>query len=348
VSRFYFFCLAFDQMIKEGVKGDIAELGVYRGNTASIMAAMARRMGTLAYLIDTFEGFDPEDLKGIDAGHPMEFADTSLGTVRRLVGDDHVRYIKGHFPQSASQMPDDVSFCLVHIDCDLYAPISNALKYFYPRLLPGGYLIVHDYASLCWDGAERAVDEFFAAKPEAVIPLMDSCGSAVIRKLRSANLRSNWLIRKKCTLFGPDWTSAGQGNLLELLGDGWSDVEPDRVWGIGAAHVLHIAMESLPDEDVRVEADVEAALLSSRPSQSVDVFASGRHLARWEFSIRDNRAIRSATVPIACISMEDMGYPSIRLEFRPRSVVEFSQLDPASNDDRAHGLALFRIRRAAA
>src|SRR4051794_32998131 len=57
VSRFYFFCLAFDQMTKEGVKGDIAELGVHRGNTASVMAAMARRMGTLAYLIDTFEGF---------------------------------------------------------------------------------------------------------------------------------------------------------------------------------------------------------------------------------------------------------------------------------------------------
>src|SRR5205823_5041000 len=149
-------------------------------------------------------------------------------------------------------------------------------------------------------------------------------------------------------LFGPDWTSAGRGGLIELLGDGWSDVEPDRVWGIGATHVLHLAMESLPDEDVRVEADVEAALLSSRPSQIVDVFASGRHLERWDFSISDNRAIRSAAVPLACIAMDDLGYPSIRLEFRPHFVNALSKLDPGSNDDRAHGLALFRIRRAAA
>src|ERR1041385_26086 len=29
ISRFYFFCLAFDQLIKEGVRGDFAELGVF-------------------------------------------------------------------------------------------------------------------------------------------------------------------------------------------------------------------------------------------------------------------------------------------------------------------------------
>ena len=82
------------------------------------------------------------------------------------------------------QMPNDLKFALVHIDCDLYTPIVNALNYFYPRLMPGGYLIIHDYFSLAWDGAEKAVDEFFADKFEPVIPLTDGCGSAVIRKAR--------------------------------------------------------------------------------------------------------------------------------------------------------------------
>lgn len=48
ISRFYFFCLAFDQLIKEGVRGDVAELGTYQGNTASMLATMARRMGSTA------------------------------------------------------------------------------------------------------------------------------------------------------------------------------------------------------------------------------------------------------------------------------------------------------------
>lgn len=68
ISRFYFFCVAFDQLMKEGVRGDVAELGTYmgtyKGNTATVLAAMARRMGTTAWILDTFEGFNPDDLKG--------------------------------------------------------------------------------------------------------------------------------------------------------------------------------------------------------------------------------------------------------------------------------------------
>jgi hypothetical protein len=345
ISRFYFFCLAFDQMMKEGVKGDIAELGVYRGNTATLIAAMARRMGSTAYLLDTFEGFIEGDLVGIDAQHRAQFADTSLNTVQNLIGEDHVRYIKGHFPESALQVPDETVFCLVHIDCDLYSPIRSALQYFYPRLLPGGYLIVHDYASLCWDGAERAVDEFFADKPEAVLPLTDGGGSVAIRRCRPANVRLNWLVQKKLRLFHRDWTSAGGGGLIELLAGGWSGSEPDRVWGIGAVHVLEIVMDEIPEKEVRVDAEVEAALLSARPSQTVDVFASARHLATWKFSLLDNRAIRTVTVPANCISMGDIGHPVLQLEFKPQSVIALDKLDPHSKDDRAHGLALFRIRR---
>src|ERR1035438_4588533 len=44
ISRFYFFWLAFDQLTKEGVKGEFAELGTYKGNTATLLATMARRM----------------------------------------------------------------------------------------------------------------------------------------------------------------------------------------------------------------------------------------------------------------------------------------------------------------
>ena len=132
ISRFYFFCVAFDQLMKEGVTGDIAELGTYKGHTATLLAKMARRMGSTAWLLDTFEGFNEADLTGPDAGQKAQFADTSIEAVRTLVGIENVRYVKGYFPDSAAQMPDDLRFALVHIDCDLYLPISHALRYFYP------------------------------------------------------------------------------------------------------------------------------------------------------------------------------------------------------------------------
>ena len=183
MPRYYFLSLVCDQFMKERVTGDIAELGVFRGNTAFIWAALARQANRTAYLFDTFSGFSKDDLTGIDADKGPGFGDTSLEAVRALVGEDNVRYVQGHFPGTTSQLSADATFGLVHIDCDLYAPFQAALEYFYPRLVTGGFLIMHDYASLNWDGAEKAVDEFFADKPEKVIPIPDKSGTVVIRKI---------------------------------------------------------------------------------------------------------------------------------------------------------------------
>ena len=186
LARYYFLNLVSNQILKEGLKGDVAELGVYKGNTAFLLALVARRLGSTAYLLDTFGGFSHRDLTGVDSDKQselMQFKDTSVMAVHSLVGDENVRIIQGHFPESAAQMPDDLSFCLVHLDCDLYAPYHAALRYFYPRLIRGGFLIMHDYSSLAWDGAEKAVDEFFADKPEKVIPIPDKSGTAVVRKV---------------------------------------------------------------------------------------------------------------------------------------------------------------------
>jgi len=347
ISRFYFFCNAFDQMMKEGVRGDIAELGTYKGETATVLATMARRMDTTAWVLDTFEGFNLADLTGVDAVHKMEFDDTSLEAVRALVGEQNVRYIKGYFPESASQMPDGLAFCLVHIDCDLYVPITHALKYFYPRLVPGGYLIVHDYASLSWDGAEKAVDEFFADKPEAIIPLTDGCGSAVIRKARAPGRGGNWLMRKKSALFSESWVKAGGGGLLPILGDGWSGDEVFGVWGLGASHVLNLYMDTQPVGDIKVEVQAGAALVGARQTQAVDVLVDGTILATWQFSMDNNHAVRNVTVPLAAVVAGDWGFPLIRLEFRPHDVRPVNQLNPENSDVRPLGMALARIRRGA-
>jgi O-methyltransferase len=183
LPRYFGLALVCDQIVKEKLVGDVAELGVYKGNTAVLLAALARKLGSTAYLLDTYEGFAPSDLTGIDANKAPYFGDTSLESVKSLVGLQNVHYVKGQFPGSASELPAEARYCLVHIDCDLYIPFDAALHYFYPRLITGGFLIMHDYSNIFWEGAEKAIDEFFVAKPEKVIPIPDKSGTVVIRKL---------------------------------------------------------------------------------------------------------------------------------------------------------------------
>lgn len=184
MARFHAFCLMFEQIVKEGIPGDVVELGVYRGHTAALLARFARRFDRHAYLLDTFEGFRDDDFVGIDHTQKIQFTDTSLEAVRAFVGEDGVDYVKGFFPETADRLPVDGRYGLVHVDCDLYKPILAALEYFYPRMSPGGFMVIHDYSSLWWPGAEQAVDEFFADKPESVVPMPDISGSVVVRKAK--------------------------------------------------------------------------------------------------------------------------------------------------------------------
>ncbi|KWD81811.1 hypothetical protein WL71_15725 [Burkholderia ubonensis] len=182
MARFYSFCLISDLIEKDRVPGDFAELGVWQGNTAELLAAIARRQARKLYLLDTFEGLPDADL-GRDEKHLAgAFMDTSVEAVRARVGEDGTVFVKGYFPETAAQLPADAQFSIVHIDCDLYAPMLAALDYFYPRMSPGGFILMHDYGSLYWDGAEKAVDEFFADKPEGVMPLPDLASTVVMRK----------------------------------------------------------------------------------------------------------------------------------------------------------------------
>ncbi len=181
--RYYLLTLICDTVVSERIGGDIAELGVYKGNTAFLLARLAQRIGGTAYLFDTFRGFPQEDLDGIDRDKTPEFADTSLHQVKALVGEHSTRFIQGSFPDSTSEIPSNLSFWLVHLDCDLYAPFRAGLEYFYPRLKPGAFLVMHDYSNLYWDGVERAINEFFSDKPEKIVPIPDKSGTAVIRKI---------------------------------------------------------------------------------------------------------------------------------------------------------------------
>lgn len=191
-ARFDFFCLAVDLLVRDGVKGDFVELGVYKGQTAAVLGRFAERLGRTIYLLDTFKGWDARDLVGKDAMTPNVFDDSSVAIVAKKLEDAGVGnaavIIQGSFPETATHIPETARFAFVHLDCDLGVPMSVALRFFYPRVSTGGFIVIHDYLSNYFPALQDAVDAFSETIPEKLVPVPDASGTVVIRK---ASLASN-------------------------------------------------------------------------------------------------------------------------------------------------------------
>ena len=187
IVRLWSFILNLKQVLGEGIEGHFAELGVWRGNTAAILAYYARENKRKVYLFDTYEGFSQEDLVGVDAGKTLEFSNTSLDMVKIVVGpeDDFCHYIRGRFPNSIRDTDKNQKFAVVSLDCDLYEPMRAGLEFFYPRMARGGIFFLHDYSSIHWEGAKKAIDEFCHENKEFIILLPDKSGSAFLRKTKA-------------------------------------------------------------------------------------------------------------------------------------------------------------------
>jgi O-methyltransferase len=180
-ARYASLALACTTLEQEGIAGEFAEVGVYRGATSRFLAACAP--GRTLHLFDTFQGFAQRDREPENAGD-RRFQATSEDTVRRALGAAANAVIHaGYFPATTKGL-EDTRFAFVLLDLDVYAPTLAGLEFFYPRLASGGYCFVHDYNSPESNRAcRRALTEFLAGKPERVIELPDTWGSAVFRKV---------------------------------------------------------------------------------------------------------------------------------------------------------------------
>jgi len=172
-------------LLERKLRGDFAELGVYKGMTARLLHHYAPER-TL-HLFDTFAGFDARDVSAEQkvtglAATTKQFSDTDIESVRSYVAavNDNVHFYPGFFPATVPAALATRMFALVHLDADFYEPILAGLEFFYPRMAAGGFVIVHDYNA--WAGARQAVEEFMADKPEVVLPMPDKSGSALIVK----------------------------------------------------------------------------------------------------------------------------------------------------------------------
>ncbi len=168
---------------RKNLNGNVAELGVYKGKFARYINQYFP--GRLLYLFDTFEGFDKRDIiaetrQQFSAGD-QDFSDTSVESVlSQMKSPENCRPVKGFFPESARGLEDP--FVFVSIDTDLYEPIYNGLCFFYPKMVDGGYIFIHDFNSDAYKGVRQAVEQFCTEQKISFLPIPDLGGSAIIMK----------------------------------------------------------------------------------------------------------------------------------------------------------------------
>ena len=179
------FELLADEIKQADIKGEIAELGVFRGEFAKFLN-LAFPDRTL-YLFDTFEGFEENELKKEVKQDQVAvvreiYKNTSIQIVmNKMAHKDNVVIKQGFFPDSLEGLEE--KFAFVSIDCDWEESIYQGLKYFYPRLTQGGYIMLHDYNNFI-TCAKKAIKRYENDMGVHLckLPICDTQGSLVLTK----------------------------------------------------------------------------------------------------------------------------------------------------------------------
>jgi predicted O-methyltransferase YrrM len=177
-------------LARRGVAGDYVECGVWRGGSSMMAAAgfiaeadVDRRI----WLYDTFDGMPPpssrdvrydglaaEQLLADESREPHTVNTWALATLEDVRANmkatgypaGRIEYVTGQVEETIpATAPEEIS--LLRLDTDWYESTRHELVHLWPRLVPGGVLIIDDYG--WWQGAKEAVDEYFADEPQLLM-----------------------------------------------------------------------------------------------------------------------------------------------------------------------------------
>lgn len=176
-----------DQVIREGIPGDLIETGVWRGGASALMRGILKARGVTdrkVYVCDSFEGLPPPNEKDYPADEGSRYhTRTRLAITQETVEqtfnhydllDDQVVFIKGWFKDTLHKVSAK-KFALVRLDGDMYESTIQAIEALYPKLSRGGILIVDDYNGIM--ACKKAIADYREAhKITDEIHKVDHCG----------------------------------------------------------------------------------------------------------------------------------------------------------------------------
>jgi O-methyltransferase len=146
---------------RRGVPGDLVDCGVWNGGSTLLLASGAPSRDAWAF--DSFEGL-PEPTE-VDPDYAREWVGKLVGSEQRLRQgfrdyglENPLHVVKGWFEDTLPAQASKIDrIAVLHVDADWYESVALVLRTLYPKLTPGGWVIVDDYRT--WSGAKLAVDE---------------------------------------------------------------------------------------------------------------------------------------------------------------------------------------------
>lgn len=171
-----------NHIIKNNVKGDIVECGVWKGGSSLLIASVLFKNNLTnknLYLYDTYTGMtsptnndfrnDNSQLAEIkfNQKNNVDFVDwcySSIDEVKSVMNKsdypkEKIFYIKGKVEETLkSHQHQKIS--LLRLDTDFYESTKIELEELFPLVSKNGIIIIDDYGH--WAGAKKAVDEYFA------------------------------------------------------------------------------------------------------------------------------------------------------------------------------------------
>lgn len=142
------------------VQGDILEIGSYKCGTTIVLAVQAQECSPekKIYAFDTFSG-RPQG-HAVDPNIIPPFETNFQEVVSATKGVPSIHLVQGLHEETIptfAHRPISVLF----LDSDLYESHRVALEHFWPDISKGGFLVLHDFATLNCPGVRKAFDEFF-------------------------------------------------------------------------------------------------------------------------------------------------------------------------------------------
>jgi O-methyltransferase len=173
-------------VLDQQVPGDIVETGVWRGGAMIFARAVLEAYGDterLVWCADSFQGLPPPDASSYPAdtgdGHyRIPFLAVTADEVRANFArygllDARVRFLEGWFRDTLPGAPI-ARISVLRLDGDMYESTIQALDALYPKLSPGGYVIVDDYG---WQPCGQAVEDFRRQNDitDTIVKVDESC-----------------------------------------------------------------------------------------------------------------------------------------------------------------------------
>lgn len=159
-----------EEVLAKGIPGDLIETGVWRGGAVIFMRALLKVYGIKdrkVWAADSFKGLPmPNPSKyPADAGdnhYLMPHLAVSLDQVKANFDqfgllDEQVCFLEGWFKDTLPDAPIS-NIAIMRLDGDMYESTMDALVNLYPKLSPGGYVIIDDFGYI--ESCRKAVNDF--------------------------------------------------------------------------------------------------------------------------------------------------------------------------------------------